>query len=311
MAIETVYSFSDIALGLNRDLYLRSLGFKPYEWQTKILKDPSKRIIVNGSRQSGKSTIISAEACHAARFKNKALVIVEAPTQDQSSLDMEKILDFIAHDRHYPKIERQNDKEIRLANGSKIRLVITTDKASRGYSNPDMIILDEASRIPDIVYRSGVRPMLTSNAKCELILISTPFGKDGFFYRAWFNTSDNWSKYEVRSPWTVLDTDQHNLIKYEPSEEDMKGREKLRVNFSFSPRHYDFEEQAENLHEMGMQQYLQEYCCDFVETEHAAFAYADIDMMFSSPLEDEEPSLLPADDEEDELFLKPVGGEFF
>ncbi len=309
--LEVVYDYSELALGLNRDLYLRSIGFKPFEWQSRFLRDQSKMKVLNGSRQCGKSTITSAEACHKSRFTNKALTIIEAPTEVQAGLDMEKLYDFIAHDKHYPKIERKSDSQITLVNNSKIRVVIATDKSSRGYSNPDMIILDEASRIPDIVYRSGVRPMLTDNAKCELILLSTPFGKDGFFYRAWNSDSGAWSKYEVRSPWTVLESDQRTLIEHVMTEEEKERRKKLGINFYYSPRHRDYEEQSENLREMGIQQYLQEYCCDFVETEHAAFSYQDIDTMFSSPVEDTEPLLIPVDEEEDEIALRKVGGEFF
>ena len=309
--VDVVYDFSELALGFNRDLYLKSIGFKPFEWQTMFLKDQCRMKILNGARQCGKSTITSAEACHKARFKNKALVIIEAPTEVQAGLDMDKLFDFIAHDKHYPKIERKSDSQIVLVNGAKIRVVIATDKSSRGYSNPDMIILDEASRIPDIVYRSGVRPMLTDNTKCEMILLSTPFGKDGFFYRAWNSDSRAWSKYEVRSPWTVLESDQRTLLEHEMSDEEREHRRKLGIKFFYSSRHRNHDEQSENLREMGIQQYLQEYCCEFVETEHAAFAYTDIDAMFSGPIEDDEPSLLPADEMEDEIALRKVGGEFF
>lgn len=309
--VDVVYDFGELALGLNRDLYLRSIGFTPFEWQTAFLRDQAKMKILNGARQCGKSTITSAEACHAARFTNKALVIIEAPTEVQAGLDMEKLFDFIAHDPKYPKIERKSDSQIVLVNGSRIRVVIATDKSSRGYSNPDMIILDEASRIPDVVYRSGVRPMLTDNSKCELILLSTPFGKDGFFYRAWTSIDGAWSKYEVRSPWTVREDDQRRLIRHDMPREEHERREALHIKFRYSPRHEDFEEQSENLREMGMQQYLQEYCCDFVETEHAAFSYTDIDRMFSAPAEDDEPSLFPVEEAYDELALKKMGGEFF
>ena len=308
--IETVYDLRDVALGIDRAKYLKSIGFEPYEWQVAVCHDSSTKIIVNGARQSGKSTISSGLPCHMAKYKSKSLVIIEAPTEVQAGLNMEKIFDFMAHDRKYPKIERKSDSQILLANGSRIRVVCATDRSSRGYSAPDMIVLDEASRIEDVVYRSGVRPMLTNNASCELILISTPFGKDGFFYNAWNSDSEYWSKYEVRSPWTPDPVQQSKLTKHEPDEAFFTSRKKDKIKFYYSPRHNDFDEQQENLHEMGYQQYMQEYCCEFVETEHAAFSYQDIDTMFSAPFEEEEPLLVP-EESFDEIKFKKIGGKYF
>lgn len=58
-----------------------------------------------------------------------------------------------------------------------------------------------------------------------------------------------------------------------------------RVNFFTSDRHRmgGFREADENLDEMGMHQYLQEYMCDFVEPADMVFSYDDIESMFNSP----------------------------
>lgn len=304
------YDLAELAYGLDRARYLEHIGFTPFDWQKKVCEDPCQRKIINGARQSGKSTIASGLPCHRAKYYSKSLVIVEAPTEVQARLNLEKIHEFMSHDPTYPRIERSSDQQIVLSNGSKIRVVVATDKSSRGYSKPSMIVLDEASRIDDVVYRSGVRPMLTANPDCELILISTPFGKEGFFYDTWEEKSDWWSKYEVRSPWEVDPVSQRQLFHHEPDETFWKTREEKGIHFYYSPRHEDYREQQENLEAMGIQQYRQEYCCEFIETEMAVFTYDSIAAFQSHPVVEKD-SLPFEDDYANELVGRKIGGEFF
>ena len=50
----------------------------------------------------------------------------------------------------------------------------------RGFSAVSLLLIDEAARVPDDLYKS-LRPMLAVGHG-ELWLMSTPFGKRGFFY---------------------------------------------------------------------------------------------------------------------------------
>ncbi|MBN2860882.1 MAG: terminase family protein, partial [Sphaerochaetaceae bacterium] len=198
--------------GLSRAHYVASLGFKPFLWQSAVLTSHHKRKHINGSRQSGKSTIVSSVPCHTAKFYPGSLSIILAPTEKQATEDILKVKDFIASDPYFPDIKRDSQDEIALANKSRIIVIPATERSARGYSKPMKIVLDEASRIPDIVYKSGVRPTLTDNPTCELYAISTPNGKSGFFYEA--SQSARWEHYEIRSPWEVDSRDQMNLIEY-------------------------------------------------------------------------------------------------
>jgi hypothetical protein len=53
----------------------------------------------------------------------------------------------------------------------------------RGFSAVSLLIIDEASRVEDSVYKA-LRPMLAVG-NGDLWLLSTPFGKRGFFYENW------------------------------------------------------------------------------------------------------------------------------
>jgi hypothetical protein len=65
----------------------------------------------------------------------------------------------------------------------------------RGFAHVDLLIIDEAARVPDDLYRA-VRPMLAVS-KGRLICLSTPHGKRGFFYNAWAKGGDDWKRIEI------------------------------------------------------------------------------------------------------------------
>ena len=60
----------------------------------------------------------------------------------------------------------------------------------RGFSAVSLLIIDEASRVEDAVYKA-LRPMLAVGDG-DLWLLSTPFGKRGFFYENWAGGREDW-----------------------------------------------------------------------------------------------------------------------
>jgi hypothetical protein len=120
--------------------------------------------------------------------------------------------------------------------------------------------------------------MLTDNEDCDLVLISTPNGRQGFFYNAM--CSSRWEKYEVRSPWDVLDLE-YKLVPAEPEEGYRAGKAERGIRGFYSPRHRNRNEQQMNLEEMGPMMYHQEYGCEFVEPEDQVFSYEDVETAFS------------------------------
>ena len=51
----------------------------------------------------------------------------------------------------------------------------------RGFSAVSMLVVDEASRVPDDVYLALLPSLAVSDG--DVVLLSTPRGKRGFFYR--------------------------------------------------------------------------------------------------------------------------------
>jgi len=85
----------------------------------------------------------------------------------------------------------------------------------RGYSNVGLLVIDEAARVPDDLYRT-VRPMLAVSDG-RLVCLSTPYGKRGFFYNAWARGGADWHRIEVpadkiaRLKPSVLESDRREL----------------------------------------------------------------------------------------------------
>src|SRR6185369_8232844 len=66
----------------------------------------------------------------------------------------------------------------------------------RGFSAVALAIIDEASRVPDSLY-NAVSPML-SVSKGKLCVLSTPWGKRGFFHKEWTEGS-GWNRVMIRA----------------------------------------------------------------------------------------------------------------
>jgi hypothetical protein len=56
------------------------LGFDPDPWQQRILRSNARQMILNCSRQSGKSSVSAVAALHNAEFKPESLTLMISPT---------------------------------------------------------------------------------------------------------------------------------------------------------------------------------------------------------------------------------------
>lgn len=109
---------------------------------------------------------------------------------------MLKFSEFLGLVDQSVKLDSDTKLSVRFANGSRVLALPGSEKTIRGISAVTLLILDEASRIPDELY-GAVRPMLAVS-KGRLVQMSTPFGEQGFFFDTWAK-SEGWEKIEV--PW--------------------------------------------------------------------------------------------------------------
>lgn len=158
------------------------------EWQKKVLATKGNMCICS-PRQMGKSTVISEDAGeYAMNNYNKSIMII-ASVDRQSLLLFEKVLSYI-YLKDKKLIKKGKDKptkhELKLTNGSIIRCLPTGDSGYgiRGFTI-DRLYADEAAFIKEDVW-AAVTPMLATTGG-DIILLSTPFGLDNYFYRMFNN----------------------------------------------------------------------------------------------------------------------------
>jgi hypothetical protein len=240
----------DLAYSLDPVLWAReTLGYRPDDWQAKLLRSRSKKIILNCSRQSGKSTTCAALGLHESIYRRPSFGLVIAPTQDQSSELMLKFDEFRGA-VELPSAYMSSDTKlaVRFANGNRFIARPGSEKSARSFSAVTLLLEDEASRVLDDLYNS-VRPMLAvSNGRH--ILMSTPFGKCGHFFKIWSEQRDLWEWYEIPAEMCPRIT-----------------------------KEFLAEEKRTN------PWYRQEYCCEFMETVDNVFSFDQISAALSDEVE--------------------------
>jgi len=259
----------DLIESLDPVEYIRRFDeLEPYEWQIFILnriRAGDKRISIVGARQSGKSTIIAGVPAYVCK-NEKALSLIYAPSKEQAEDDIMKVKEYINNDDSYPNLQLDSLEHVKLPNGSFIKANAATAKTKRGKSKPRILLFDEAALIEDPLYKT-VRPMLTNNPNCILLLLSSPFGKRGFFYKT--QSARGWLKVMVKAPWDIVDG---KLVEAEPEKKFRARMLEKGIYGFYSPRHTDYAFMQEELGEQGERWFRQEYLCEFVETEDSAFA---------------------------------------
>lgn len=169
------------------------------KWQEDVL-NTNGNIVLRSGRQVGKSTVISIKSAEYAVLNAKKSIMIISATERQAYLLFSKVLGYI-HDNYKSHMKAGKDRptksEIKLKNGSIIRCLPTgTDGLGiRGYT-VDLLIADEAAFIPQDVW-PAVTPMLSTTGGTQ-ILLSTPFGKEGYFYDC-FN-DDGFTKFHISTP---------------------------------------------------------------------------------------------------------------
>ncbi len=185
----------DLRLALDRVEFARSVGIEPDDWQRAALGSAAPRQLYNCARQTGKSTISAVLAAHTAIYEPRSLVLLISPTLRQSGELFKKCVSvYQAADKPVPP-DSETALTLTLENGSRVvSLPGGKGHTVRGYSGVRLLVVDEASRVPDELYIS-VRPMLATSAG-RLVALSTPFGTRGWWYEAWIG-SESWERFKV------------------------------------------------------------------------------------------------------------------
>jgi len=167
------------------------LGFRPSGTQAEMLDSRADRTIVCAARQTGKSTIAAIKAVYEAMTHDNALILLAGPSARQSSLLCDKAREFARKvvDKLAPA--DKNCDGFKLPNGSRIVAIPATPDTIRGFSDPHLVIIDDAALVADDVYQEALLPMIATG-KGSIMLLSAPIGPKGFFFHVWHEDFVPW-----------------------------------------------------------------------------------------------------------------------
>jgi hypothetical protein len=238
---------SDLARALDPCVMAADAGIEQLDpWQAEVLREQPRRTALLCSRQSGKSTVCALLALHTALYAGPALVLLVSPSLRQSSELFRSVMIFHAALDGAPALAMESVLKATFTNGSRIISLPGSEKTTRGFSKAALIVIDEASRCDDSLI-GALRPMLaTSVGGGKLVMLSTPFGKRGFFHQTWTEGA-GWHRVEVPA--------------------------------SACPR-ITREFLDEELAALGQQRYSEEYELEFLDPTESVFPSAIIDQAF-------------------------------
>jgi hypothetical protein len=230
--------------------FLASAGITPDPWQAEVLTCSDQQVLLNCSRQSGKTLVTAALAIYAALTQPSSKVLIVSKAQRQAYSLLRAAHD-IYRDSGRPIAPQKEDLgELRLANRSVIYALPGSSETIRGLSALDLLVIDEAAFVPDELYLS-VRPMLATRAG-RIVVLSSPYGKRGWYWDAWHACELAALRGEAE-PW-----------------------KRFRVPASLCPRITPEWLESER-REMGLWWFTQEYGCEFLDALTMPFATADVE----------------------------------
>lgn len=166
-------------------------------WQLEFLETVGDKLLCTG-RQVGKSVVCAIDAGNYALANPGKTVLMIAPTERQAYALFLKTLDYISGTGRKGLVlkgrNRPTKSRLKLRNGTVI-YCLPTGLAGVGirFLTVDRLYGEEASRIPEAVW-DAVTPMLLTTGG-DTILLSTPFGSEGFFYDVLINKGGAFDSY--------------------------------------------------------------------------------------------------------------------
>lgn len=207
-------------------------------------KKPGESIVaVVKCRQSGFSTSIKAKALHHAYFGLVPNILIASASERQAQKIMTELKEHFESMPEFlkPNFSRANATELHLESGSKLISLPANPQTVRGFSG--LVFWDECSmfsRKDSEKFFSAIYPSVSKGY--QLILVSTPDGKDNKFY-------------DLCNP---------KLDENGEEKKGIKAGKIIKVMWNKVPHIKKFIEEEE-IEDYSDKTFLQEYCCEFLE----------------------------------------------
>lgn len=179
--------------------------------------------------------------------------LIFSPTRFQSTEFLDYVREMALAVKCSVTLTNEARQEARFSNGSTVLSLPDSPTGVVGVRQPNMLVIDEGAKVSDALYYS-VFPM-AGLENCEIDVLSTPFGKRGWFFELWDAASGKGY-----------------------------GWESHLITADHCPR-LSPEFLAEAKMQMGDRWFKQEFYCDFVDAVDAVFSAGVIQAAMSDEIE--------------------------
>jgi len=198
MAARSETTFADhLAMALDPAAFAAACGLEQLDpYQRELLLDPDHDTIALCGRQVGKTATAATAALAKSLYQPGSLTLICSAGARQAQEVLGRMVSMYRRIGSPVVAIGENASSLTLENQSRVISLPSTAATVRGYT-PSFIICDEAAQCDDALYQA-LRPMqIVSGA--TMWLLSTPFGKRGFFYEQWTAGTDRWRRIKVTS----------------------------------------------------------------------------------------------------------------
>src|SRR5262249_60689627 len=154
--------------------FFRTCGLDPDPWQVEVLENKHQQMLLNCCRQAGKSAVGAMLGLAEAIWHPGTRVIVISASHRQSR-ELFGTMKHFYYLLKEPFKDRVTRDELEMKHFSRILCLPSREATIRGYSKVNFLIIDEAARGSDEVYRA-LRPTLAVS-QGRIICLATPCGR--------------------------------------------------------------------------------------------------------------------------------------
>jgi hypothetical protein len=258
---------------------MRLAGMEPDPWQLAAFQSPYRQALWLWHRQAGKSTAVAAKAWEMASNKPGSLTLLVSRSLRQSGELFRKVRLFHQAATRPVGLLRDTALTLETTIGSRIISLPAHPDTVVGYSAPDLVIIDEAARVPDMLCYA-LRPMLAMS-RGTLIALTTPWGKRGWFFDAWQGKQTE-QALDLATVQSLLADLGMTVTEEELAEEpaDAWAWHKMMLPATQNPR-LSKRFLANERRSVPDLIFRSEWLCEFVDTEDTVFRYDDVQAMLS------------------------------
>ena len=207
------------------------IPFKLYDYQKEavLASMKNRKLVINASRQCGKTSVATVIILHYALFNDNKKVALLANKADMAQEILSRIQLAYEYLPHWLKcgVSEWNKRRIEFDNGTIIMAAASSSSSIRGQS-VSMLYIDENAFVEHWdEFSASVMPTLSSGKETKMIFTSTPNGLNHFFHYCDGAKKKTNGFYYIEVPWTkvpgrdekwkneVLGSINHDLQKFE------------------------------------------------------------------------------------------------